>query len=202
MSSAGDYAAPQVVQQTSSSPSLISTEEPLDERELSLQQRLFGSIETFPEKFKGWIPQQDAVFGLEVPRSRISGLAPFDVFTPAEIAASESTTSTSYVDLTTPGPSLSNLRNGKYIIAFGAQITPTGASDLGCVSLSINGVAASDSDRIVFGGAAAAHGSNARLIAKTLTSGDDNSVALKYRTTAGTNTFANRWLIAIRYGNA
>lgn len=119
----------------------------------------------------------------------------------AKVDTSESTASTSYVDLTTAGPSFTVPKAGVYLIEFGSTMFPiTGgpAGDL-FTSPKIGSASASDTDAIEarigvpVGGAYNIVASGSRN--RQFTCAASDVIKLQYRVTSGTaSSFSNRWL--------
>jgi hypothetical protein len=112
----------------------------------------------------------------------------------AAVTASEATTSTSYANLTTSGPSLTLPVAGDYQITYGAMING-GSDNAQPVASFATSAAASDTDRIEGAPISAeqTYMSPSRSVKKTgLTAA---AVTMKYKvTSAGSGTFALRWL--------
>ena len=136
--------------------------------------------------------------GVTIPVSQIIGFTTFTAQSAPLITASDTTTSTTYVDLAHAGPTLSNISNGKYVIAFGCNASNSGQNAT-YASPSVNGATPSDNDAC--SNAQAASGSIARLTTATLSAGN-NTVKIQYRTAAGTATYLNRWMVLLKYTNA
>ncbi len=153
------------------------------------------------QDFSSWLKDKLVIDGLEVPISQVTGFSGF-TFQTAEVGDSEATTSTSYTDLTTPGPQLTGLPDGSYAIFYGCTVSAA-AGELAFSSISINGAAASANDEIL----ATLHAASyfftpTRLVTKTLTGGGGNSIRMKYRTNGGVSvTFQRRWLSVVKYAN-
>lgn len=155
-----------------------------------------------PKVFETWMTDRVAVAGLDVPIGQIVG---FNLFVPQiapDIATEESTTSTTYVSLTTTGPELSGLPNGSYLLLYSAEARSSNTDGASAISPQVNSTAPSDGD------SAAATGSSeigmVGFTTKTLTAGN-NTITLKYRAAGsnpGTSSFKFRRLIALRYTNA
>lgn len=154
-----------------------------------------------------WLPKEHKSYmvdylSMNQPLIPVSQLVGFDRFTAqlANVLTDENTTSTSYVNLTTTGPSLSGLSEGAYIVLFGAQCVP-GAGEQGAMSVSVNGAAASDDDAAF---SSATNATLCRALAVTLTDPTSNEIVTKYRTNVGgaATRFLRRWIIALRYANA
>lgn len=119
---------------------------------------------------------------------------------PQFVATQESTTSTSYTDLTTAGPTQDSLPPGKYIFFFGAIAKISTAGDAAKMSLNINGtvsedtfVAQTDLDRF----------HSIMAIQFVTLSNDNNSVVCQYKSSVGTSTagFQARWIASLRYSD-
>lgn len=110
----------------------------------------------------------------------------------SEVATSESTTSGTYVALTTAGPSIAVPVAGDYTVEVGAHITAGGASGTGHkMSYDIGGTGAVDADGIEAGMTTTTSSSNARAQKKALTA---VTLAAKYKASANTAVFKNRWM--------
>lgn len=119
-----------------------------------------------------------------------------------EVASSQGTSSTSYTDLSTAGPSFTLPVAGDYQISIGAYNTVTEAdvTVTGYMSFAIGGTGASDSDAVIqstpvqSGGPYGHSSSGARTLKKTgLTA---VTLTAKYRCSqTTTTTFANRFMV-------
>lgn len=116
----------------------------------------------------------------------------------AEITPPENTASTTYTALTSAGPSITIPRAGVYVIEQGFDLGATTASGIALMSYDIGGTGAVDADSVRNSnfGSSPTNGSAMRRRQKTITAASTNLVS-KYRATAGTMTFENRWLSAI-----
>jgi hypothetical protein len=134
-----------------------------------------------------------------LPIGEIAGF--LDVFTPqaaTRIPTAQTTTSTSFTDLGTVGPQLSDIPDGQYLIGFGAAMkNDTNRSLMG---VKLNTTEAADTDCVW--SEVTASVSTATFLLKTLTNTGSNTITARYRVTGGTGTFENRWLVALRVGNA
>ena len=161
--------------------------------------RYLSRPESFPQEFWGAVLQKVLLDLDKIPGSQIVGLAQFlprvaDIIAPS---SGESTTSTSFVDLTTVGPSLNDLSDGTYMLLFGAQCQAT-APSVAVMSVSLNGAAATDADSLVTD---ATNTSTTRLVIADLRNNNNNAIVAKYRSSGGaTCSFLRRWLVAIKYG--
>lgn len=180
-----------------------------------LAKRIFRP-ELVPDAFMAYLTDYIAVNQLPIPLSMIQGYpltAPFH----AEVSTSEVTSSTSYTDLSTAGPTITkgtaststalgttSLPDGIYLVMFGFSGFCNNKNHKAYMSISVNGAAASDADSCYTEGDGSSHGvSVSRAVVKTLTGGvQTNSIAAKFRTTAGNSTFESRWIIAQRLTTA
>ena len=109
----------------------------------------------------------------------------------AEVLTSQTTTSASYADLTTAGPSITIPTAGIYEISFGADLFTGTAGTQTIMSPKIGGAATADADGVENRNANRAGVS--RFIRKTCAAGDLIKCQYKSNGTA-TLTAANRWL--------
>lgn len=169
---------------------------PLTQEEIAQVRRLLSDPLAFPQTFKNWI------LAWVVPE--LSGAAVIgagSVIETDRIADAETQAGpASYDDLSTVGPTVSDLPKGTYLMIFGAIMSSeAGGSPSNSphhMSISINGDTASDDD-------ACWHrvGEEAPVISvvvKDLTE-TTNTVECKYRSGDASNgTWQNRYLIVIR----
>jgi hypothetical protein len=183
---------------------------PVIGRELSDHDReqidkLFGNWLAIPDTFKSALADYVAQNSL-IPVSQLRGFTQL-VAQQDEIFTPESTTSTSYADLTTAGPQLTGLERGVYIIQYGCECgaTPIPASaDSAIMSPSINGATPDETARVVFQSlfSTAQLSANVARALRVELSENDNSIKLQYRCINGNGvSFADRWLTALRIGN-
>lgn len=149
--------------------------------------------------FLGYMTEYGALNQPLVPIGQIVGFTGFTA-TFSNVETAESTGSTSYVDLATVGPTVTDLPPGQYVLLHGAYIRNSGAGQAAVMSFSINGAAASDDDL-----AGVTYTDNISVMRgsyKTTLTEQINTITAKYRVTGGTGTFARRWLIALKTANA
>jgi hypothetical protein len=119
-----------------------------------------------------------------------------ETITSAQVATSETTTSTSYTALTTAGPAITCTTRTKALVFFGAKLENTTVDVSAFVSVAVSGattIAASDEWCLTLDGAAAANANRwgmAKLF-DNLTAGS-NTFTLQYKVAANTGTFADR----------
>lgn len=161
---------------------------------------IINSLEDISEEALGelklWIEQA----GLSLPVSSIQGYArdaPQQAFTPA----GESTSSTTYTDLATVGPEITNLSAGRYLAIFGCIYDSASGSD-GFMSPSVNGAVPIDNDAAYAKASVANRYNIVRGLIVTLSGSNTNTITMKYRVSGTTNSFENRWLVLTRVSNA
>lgn len=193
-------------------------EQYLSPEERSFLQRIMAFPADLPPQFRSWMLDYIAVNGLEIPISQVRGyenavqkivdktIQQFQstIYTHTVSGALQGTTSSSYTDLATPGPTLSSLPDGSYLLWYGAYIDQD-ADVQSAMSLSINSASAVDLDAVK-GGVDGLSGDQVRMsisraVAKTL-SGGSNTITCKYKRITGSATpqWDNRWIIALRIG--
>ena len=137
----------------------------------------------------------------KVPLEQITGYAQQTPVIAPNINQEETTTSTSYTALTTPGPLLTNLPNGIYEVSWGCLATCSAATFRSVMSVSINGNAPDDTKR--------AQVNSTNLVGASCTAqytlnmgSSGNSITAQYKlTSAGTGTFGSRYLSATKISN-
>ena len=119
----------------------------------------------------------------------------------ANVATSETTTSTTYANLTTVGPSVT-MNTGdrtEVEITLSARLSNSGASGDSFMSVDVSGattLAAVDDNALFFKSPSAGNpGHYSRSVKITGLTAGSNTFTAKYRTTANTSTFQFRWLI-------
>lgn len=129
--------------------------------------------------------------GLTYPWEFVGGSAAY-----AEIATAENTASATYVDLTTPGPSIVVPRAGDYLLKYGCDARkPAVASQSACMAPKLGAAATADAERVFLltTGAGQDMAGIARAIRRTLAAGD--TIKAQYRADGGgASTFVSRWL--------
>lgn len=119
----------------------------------------------------------------------------------AHIATAESTTSTSYVDLSTVGPSVTVSCGSTVLISIYSSLQCVTASALPHMSYAISGsttVSATDATAVSFQNATA--GQSARIGMTFLRTGmtpGSNTFTAKYKTSSGTGSFADRRITVV-----
>ena len=149
-----------------------------------------------PKDTIGYLVERMALDSLQIPVSQLSGFSTFTAQFAPIITAAQTTTSTSYVDLATIGPTLSGLPDGKYVLIWGCQAFCSASSDEAIMAVGYNG-AATDNTVQARTNQTVDYTSIVAFNIQTLSAGS-NSVLAKYKT--GTSaTFSNRSLLALKY---
>lgn len=157
---------------------------------------------SLPQNFKGWIPKYIEVNPPLLPISQIAGFSQFTAQPADFVAATETTTSTTYGDLATVGPVLSGLPDGQYLFYYGCA-SKVGTVDSGQeadMSISVNASTPADMDAVIT--EIQNYGMGMIVVAKTLAAGGNNTVQAKYKSVDGSEVgFARRWMIGLRFAN-
>lgn len=142
-------------------------------------------------QLKLWLEQS----GLNVGVNQVLGFSQFTPFV-SEVATEELTSSTSYTDLATAGPTLTGLSDGSYVVFFGASMTAP-AAQTSYMTVYANGADATNPIETQVGtNASLSRGFTVRLV------DSNNTLQAKYKVSGGANgSFRYRWLIAIKYEN-
>ena len=196
-----------------SSTAETKTAPPITDADRELAKRILRP-ELFNEALMSYIVDYAAVNTLPIPVSMIEGYglqAPYYNV----VNTSETTTSTTYADLATSGPTLTKgfsaastsdtqaLSDGVYLIIYGFTGYCNNANNQAYMSLSLNSAAASDADAVYMTGTGAnIPSSYCRATVQTLRNGNQNTGQAKYRVTAGTGTYVSRFVIAFRITTA
>lgn len=167
----------------------------LDESERAILEKILAKPLEFPEEFKGWLGDYIATNIPKLPISQVFGfkLEYANVATP--VATQQRTASTTYVDLGTVGPELTQLANGYYLVLFGAFCDTAASSTTSFCAPSWNGGTPVDADAASGPGT----GPQSRALIKELRNKDVNSIKIQYRrSTATDGDWELRWLVALK----
>lgn len=173
----------------------------LSQEERQQLQRILKFPEEFPREFGAWIQDYMRTNG-QFAQSQILGLSQFRANHASLVTTpSEQTTSTSPVDLTTPGPTIEGLSDGSYLIFVSAWIIASGAGEVAMMLPHINGVALNES-MAAFSGLTSPGGTFQAIGTARLDNNNNNTITAKYRVNSpGTGTFNYRNIIALKIGN-
>lgn len=155
----------------------------------------------YPKEHKAWLT---SYLELNPPLLPISQIAGFSGFTAqsARVSAGESTTSGTYAAIT--GPDITGLPAGQYLVLFGASnVRSSVAGGIQYMGVRVNSTDPTDAEAAYAEASVGGSGSSgiSAAIVKTLTT-KNNSLSCRYRVSAGTGSYANRFIIALRISNA
>lgn len=160
----------------------------------------------FPREYKNWLQDYIAINIPDIPVSQVQGYSNATPNPATTVVTSETKTSATYGALTTAGPSLTGLSQGKYLFIFGCvgSVDTNGRAAL--MNLAFNGSnPGDDNDAVWITSTPADHLTSATSwVTRTFTT-DNNSAASVYRVSSGTGetgTFTRRRLLGIRLSNA
>lgn len=114
------------------------------------------------------------------------------------VDTAETTTSTTFVDLTTVGPTITASNAGEYLIEIGVEPEETAVGAACIATLKVGSAASADADAIIFfiPIADVGFGGLSRLQKKTVAAAD--VLKMQYRVaSSGTGTFRRRWIRVI-----
>lgn len=147
-------------------------------------------------ELRTWLEQNPPAVTIQ----SIVGFTQFVVRAAPSIQTAEGTTSATYVDLATVGPTLTMLPDGQYLVLYGAYGSTSSAAQAVWMSVQPNSTAASDNDAAAFNTTSGVPG--ARGFLATLRNAGNNTLTAKYRADgAATGSFGRRWMIAFKYAN-
>lgn len=179
--------------------SLDSDEPYLSPDERKVVKRLLGHPEDFPEEFWSAVIQKVALDGQPIPQSQVQGLNQLSPSAAQTIVTGESTSSLSFVDLSTVGPQITGLSNGTYLVNFGCQILTAG--DVGIMAIQSNTTSIAGTNDAAFAGGSPMNITVSRSVLVILDEANNNTLCAKYAVTAGTQEFSKRWMTALKVGN-
>ncbi len=106
----------------------------------------------------------------------------------------ESTTSTTYAALTTAGPSITLDREGDYVIAVGAYERVNAVGPTAFMSYDVGATGASDNDCTKYDSAVVSTGCTTVFEQLKTAIPASSAIVSKYRTSANTASFSQRWI--------
>lgn len=169
----------------------------------AFDRQVFESLQKvldIPGAFKEYMAQYMALNQPPISIQSVIGFTQFTATSATQIATSESTASTSPTDLTTSGPTLTGLPDGVYIAWWGADAVTSPAGSEAYMGLKANTTEPDTSNSAVtFSNSIS---SVARAHQFTLDGGGNNTLLARYwAASAGTGTWRNRWLLALKIAN-
>lgn len=167
-------------------------------------EKVFRNEILVPGEFVTWMMDQFSLRGFEIPITQVLGFASTTA-TAASVATAETTASTSYVDLTTTGPSLAGLGSGLYLVIHSCKAYNVNGFN-SVMSYSVNGAAAADANAAISDvntGPPTLLATSTSALGLVTLSADTNTIVAKYRSGGGAtgSTFQDRNIIALKYGN-
>ena len=121
----------------------------------------------------------------------------------ATVATSQTTTSSSYTDLTTAGPAVTITTGTKALVIISVKLTSGGVGQAAFVGFAVSGAtttAAADASALGTDNAPAGSYQSSYVTKATLTAGS-NTFTVKYKSDGTTATFANRQITVIDLGS-
>ena len=174
--------------------------------EVDLFQRALASpLQSIPKEFETWLVDRIAVLLPLIPIGQIVGFTQFTLQTATPVGTSlQTTTSTTYTNLSSSGPELTGLPNGRYALFFGALSNVTSAGHVAYMAPSVNGSTPSDDESAQSAVVSTAAAGVSRMVEVVLDGDGNNTVTMKYRSSIGSSSagFNYRWLSALRIANA
>jgi hypothetical protein len=123
----------------------------------------------------------------------------------ASVLTTQTTTSTSYADLATVGPTVTLTTGTKALVMYGAFMTNTSAGPNISASVAVSGattLAASDDWRVFFDVSLATYGASlSRAVLFTTLTAGSNTFTMKYKTSSATAQFTNRFIVVVDMGS-
>jgi hypothetical protein len=146
----------------------------------------------YPEAFKDWISDWYATNVPKLHVSQIFGFKLQSMKVAENIATAESTTSASYVDLATVGPTIENISNGFYVVIWGCHCSNAAE---GFIGVSVDGATPTGDLQMSVSGLAGAMAAVGRMAIVDLSTGDNNhTLKLMYLA----SSVQHRWLHALK----
>lgn len=160
-----------------------------------------------PTDFETWISEWIGGHLLSLPASSLLGAANFIYRVASQVNTSETTASTSWTNLATTGPELTQLANGRWLVFWGAKYDQASSDSHGYMGMSANGATPSDGQAAhnhedTFGKQALMYARHFGVEGAPALSADHlNTLTAKYKASGGTARFEDRWMVALRTGD-
>jgi hypothetical protein len=155
-----------------------------------------------PQEFQALVIDMLQVSNLTIPISQVFGFTQF-IARSERVLTGETTTSTSYTDLATVGPTLTGVPPGKYIVLVSAYMFNSVGAFVQYMSPSFNSSTPVDDEGALLS-VPAADTTAATVMGfsvKTFTT-ENNEIKAKYKVNGGTGAFYYRSLLALKVANA
>jgi hypothetical protein len=116
------------------------------------------------------------------------------------VATSQTTASTSYVDLATVGPAVTLVTGTKALVIITASLSNAAIAGASVIAYAVSGattIAATDNSTLFFTSGTAGQAESVSCVQPVALTPGSNTFTLKYRVTASTGTFSLRSLVVI-----
>lgn len=159
-----------------------------------------GGGDQIPDAWLGQVYAYLQQHPIPTPISQIQGFSGYTIQAAPTINADESTTSTTPANLTTAGPTLTNIANGRYVVFFGASASITGGvgNPSGYMGVKVNSTEPSTGDALILDSASRVPG--VFIILVNLTAAP-NTLLARYWVDSGTGNYKHRWMLLLRYSS-
>ncbi len=161
-----------------------------------------------PDKFLNWLPNHLTLNPPDINIDQINGYQENSSSGAQTITVEETTTSASYTNLTTLGPTLTKLEDGLYVVSYGMSAKINNVNTRAKANIAINGFASdANSPQVYTSNAGGMVGCSATATVRLEGGVAGNTLQLQYAvgvaggTPANTGTFGQRYLNASRIAN-
>lgn len=162
---------------------------------LEEMQEALGHPLLYPEEFKDYISDYVATHLPEIPITQVYGFH-VERFRDHVINTSESTSSTSYTNLATTGPTIDKLPDGVYLVFVGFKVVSSLVDQ--AMSFSVDGAAAVD-DNAAFGNHSGSTFKCSIVDLRSPLPVHQHSLVAKYKVPSGVSrAFSKRFMIALK----
>lgn len=173
--------------------------EPLTDFDRRVYASLAKAGQWLPKDFLSYMVEYLSINQPLVPIGQVVGFSQYTAQAAPQINTSQSTSSTTPTDLATAGPTLTGLPSGKYVVWFGAAADTSPVNSEAYMGVKANSTEPTTSD------AAVTFSANRIMVSRahtfTLTNSNNTLLARYWAASAGTGTWQNRWMLALRYAN-
>jgi len=172
----------------------------LTQAETETLKKVFSSPLDIPAEWKAWLVSYLEANPPQIPIAQVLGFSAFTANYAQQSLSSAITVANAWQTLSNTGPSLLNLPKGKYVLLYGCNYDATGGAT-GYMGYCLNGasvpsafvvIAPVNVERFML--------MKADVIDLPLDS-VPNTVEFKYQSTQVGPSFANRWVLALKYAN-
>jgi hypothetical protein len=164
-------------------------------------QTLFQDPTLFPDSFKSWLPNHLSINPPDINIDQINGYQQNSASAAQTVQVEETTGSVAYTNLTTPGPTLTKLGDGTFVVAYGCSAKISNSNTRARANIAINGVANDTiTPQIYTSNSGGMVGCSATAVVALKGGVSGNTITLLYSVavTGNTGTFGARYLSAQR----